>query len=327
MSGGAFRLGRAFPIVAGRLVGPHKITRMPLSLRRRRFLRRLAGYATNPAARRARVLMHREQHHTVAGLPLVLPPDHDLPFYQRRDPTYNAYAERLVAALGAGVERMLVVDLGANVGDTAVACLGAAPNVDVIAVEGSPAFLPWLERNTRAYGDRCRVVPSFVGPVAGVTDRGYITTGSSTGRFARAVESGESVDAFVSPADLLAGADGYEQVTWKSDIDGLDIHVLVQHWDVIDGRCDTLWFEFDPPSTLGDPDDVGRLIDLLAASGRRVEAYDNLGRRIVTLEPGPAVATGLRSLVQWLGEQRQGHVTVPYLDLWAFSGTSQRATQ
>jgi FkbM family methyltransferase len=300
---------------------------MPLSLRRRRFLRRLAGYATNPAARRARVLLRREQHHTVAGLPLVLPPDHDLPFYQRRDPTYDAYAEKIVAELAARAERMLVVDLGANVGDTAVACLGSAPNVDVLAVEGSPSFLPWLERNTRAYGDRCRIVPSFVGPIAGVTDRGYITTGSSTGRFANVVESGETVDRFVSPDALLAGADAYDQVTWKSDIDGLDIHVLVQHWDVIHGTCDTLWFEFDPPSTLGDRGDIERLVDLLAGSGRVVEVYDNLGRRIVTLEAGRAVATGLRSLVQWLHAQRHGHITVPYVDLWAFSGSSQRATQ
>ncbi len=212
-----------------------------------------------------------------------------------------------------------MIDLGANVGDTAVACLGAAPNVDVIAVEGLPAFATYLRRNTAAYGDRCRVVESFVGPVAGVTDRGFITTGSSTGRFANKVEKGEAVDDFVTPEELLAGTDGYDQVTWKSDIDGLDIHVLVQHWDAIDSGCDTLWFEFDPPSTLGDRDDIGRLIDLLADSGRTVEAYDNLGRRIVTLEPGRAVGTGLRSLEGWLNVQRWGHITVPYLDLWAFS--------
>ena len=191
-------------------------------------MRRLAGYATNPAARRTRMMLHREQHHVVAGQPLVLPPDHDLPFYQRRDPTYDAYAVTLVAELAAGAERMLVVDLGANVGDTAVACLGAAPNVDVVAVEGLPFFATYLRRNTEAYGDRCRVVESFVGPVAGVTERGFITTGTSTGRFARGVESGEPVEAFVSPEDLLADVDDYDQVTWKSDIDGLDIHVLVQ---------------------------------------------------------------------------------------------------
>jgi FkbM family methyltransferase len=287
------------------------------SLRRRRFARRLAGYATNPLARKARVTLRREQHHTVSGLPLTLPPDHDLPFYQRRDPTYDAYAEHLVAALAARAQRMLVIDLGANVGDTAVACLGAAPNVDVVSVEGSATFLPWLRRNTAPYGDRCRVVPRFVGPVTGITDRGFVMTGS-TGRFARGTEEGARVADFVTPEDLLADADGYDEVTWKSDIDGLDIHVLVEHWQVIDSRCDTLWFEFDPPATLGDPADVDRLTDLLAASGRTLDVYDNLGRRLVRLLPGEAVATGLRSLAGWLREQRDGHLAVPYLDVWAY---------
>ncbi len=300
---------------------------MPLSLRRRRFASRLAGYATNPFVRRARVLVHREQHHTVSGLPLVLPPEHDLPFYQRRDPTYDAYAEHLIADLASRAERMLVIDVGANVGDTAVACLGAAPNVDVIAVEGASSFASYLRRNTEAYGDRCRVVASFLGPIDGVTDRGYITTGASTGRFASGVEAGVTVEDFVSPEQLLATTDDYDEVTWKSDIDGLDIHVLVQHWKVIDDRCDTLWFEFDPASTLGDRGDTGRLVDLLASSGREVAVYDNLGRRIVTLEGGTAVATGLSSLVAWLQEQREGHVAVPYVDLWAFSARSHRATQ
>ena len=47
---------------------------------------------------------------------------------------------------------------------------------------------------------------------------------------------------------------------------------------------------------------------------------------MVDLEPGPAVATGLGTLVKWLHEQREGHVTVLYVDLWAFS-PSQRTTQ
>ncbi len=302
---------------------------MPVALnwRRRRFLNRLAGYATNPLHRRLRVALHREQHHTVSGLPLVLPPEHDLPFYQRRDSTYDAYAEHVVAGLAARAERLLVIDIGANVGDTAVTCLGAGPNIDVIAVEGLPAFVSYLRRNTAAYGDRCRVVDAFLGPIAGLTDRGFVTTGSSTGRFASTSEEGTPVEAFVSPQELLATADQYDQVIWKSDIDGLDIHVLVEHWAVIDKGADTLWFEFDPASTLGDRADTGRLIELLAASGRRVAAYDNLGRQMVTLEPGDSVGSGLTSLVGWLHEQREGHVVVPYLDLWAFASASQRTTQ
>ncbi|MBS2936474.1 hypothetical protein KDN32_01810 [Nocardioides sp. J2M5] len=106
-------------------------------------------------------------------------------------------------------------------------------------------------------------------------------------------------------------------MVWKSDIDGFDVHVLVEHWDVIASACQTLWFEYDPAGTLGDRDDVARLIDLLAASGRELRVFDNLGREMVRLAPGQAVRDGMTALTQWLLEQRDGHVTVPYVDVWA----------
>ena len=120
---------------------------MALNLRKKRFLARLAGYGTNPARRKLRVALGREQTHQIGGHDVVLPPSHDLPFYQRRDPTYDSYAIPVLAHLAASTSRMMVVDLGANVGDTAVAALSAADNIDVIAVEGDDTFLSYLRRN------------------------------------------------------------------------------------------------------------------------------------------------------------------------------------
>ena len=122
---------------------------------------------------------------------------------------------------------------------------------------------------------------------------------------------------WVSPVDLLSRADGYDHVVWKSDIDGYDIHLLVDHWSSIESVCDTLWFEYDPVGTLGQRTDIELLIDLLADSGRRLVVFDNLGRELVRLEPGDAVAAGFSSLTRWLIEQRYGHVVVPYVDVWA----------
>lgn len=287
---------------------------MALSARRRRYVRRLAGYATNPVARRARRLVRQDQRLEVAGHEILLPPEHDLPFYQRRDPTYDTYAVDVLSGLAEGVDRMLVVDIGANVGDTAVAALGAASVIEVVAVEGDPEFVSYLRRNTAEFGDRCRVVDAFVGPVDRATV--YSRTGT-TGGFQAQGHDPLEVTRWVSPAELLVGADEYDLVVWKSDIDGLDIHVLAEHWDVVDAATDMVWFEFDPASTLGDREDIPRLIDALAASGRDVRVYDNLGRPMVDLPGGPAVATGLRGLAEWLRQQRGGHVTVPYLDVWA----------
>lgn len=287
---------------------------MVLNVRKRLFLRRLAGYGTNPVQRRVRELRGREQHHLIGGHPVVLPPGHDLPFYQRRDPTYDTYAGAVLRGLAPQHGRMLVVDVGANVGDTAVEALAAADNIDVLSVEGDPGFVAYARRNVARFGDRARVVEGFVGPVG---SRVHFRANGSTGGFQGSSEDGAEVSDWVTPAALLAEADSYDEVVWKSDIDGFDIHVLVHHWDTIAAACGTLWFEFDPASTLGDRDDVARLIDLLGDSGRAVQVFDNLGRELVRLEPGASVRHGLTTLAGWLTEQRNGHVAVPYVDVWA----------
>ncbi len=284
---------------------------MGLNVRQRLFLGRLAGYATNPVRRRLRSLLRREQRHTIGSYEAVLPPDHNLPFYQRRDPTYDAYAIGVVTELARQATRVLVVDLGANVGDTALAMLSAGPNVDVLCVEGDPYFLTFLRRNVAAHSDRVRIVAGFVGPVG--TQATFSREGSTGGFQARGV--GEAVTDWVSPAALLAEAASYDLVIWKSDIDGFDSHVLVDHWPVISAACEVLWFEYDAPGALGDPSDVDRLAGLL--TGHEVRVYDNLGRAMLTAGPGPDVARVLGGLARWTTEQRQGHVSVPYVDVWA----------
>ncbi len=295
---------------------------MHISHAKKRYVRRLAGYALNPLAATARSRLGREQDFLIGGHPVVLPPEHNLPFYQRRDATYDRYAEGLVAALAGTHPRLRVVDLGANVGDTAVAMLTAAPGIEVVAVEGSPRFAAYLRRNVADFGARTTVVERFVGPVA--TTTATFTTSGTTGGF-QATRTGDEIEevetddsSWVSPAELLAGGEDYDATLWKSDIDGFDIHVLVEHWDTVTSACEVLWFEYDPAGTLGDKADIGRLVELLAGSGRRVVVYDNLGRRMVELTPSAAVGPALEALTAWLVEQRSGHLVVPYVDIWAY---------
>lgn len=295
---------------------------MHISQAKKRYVRRLAGYAINPVVSKARSRLGREQDYVIGGHPVILPPEHNLPFYQRRDPTYDRYAEHLVAELASTHPRLRVIDLGANVGDTAVAMLTAAPGIEVVAVEGSPRFAAYLRRNVEAFGTRATVHERFVGPIGGSSVT--FKTGGSTGGFQTTETGGEieTVEAqeisWISPSELLADDGSYDASLWKSDIDGFDIHVLVAHWDAITSACEVLWFEYDPAGTLGDKHDVARLLDLIGSSSRRVVVYDNLGRRMVELPPSAAVRPALEALTAWLVEQRHGHLAVPYLDVWAY---------
>jgi FkbM family methyltransferase len=292
------------------------------SLRKRRFVRRMLGYAINPLWRRTRVLLRREQSHRIGGYPVILPPSHDLPFYQRRDPTYDDYAIGLLAGLAGNARKTLVIDVGANVGDTAVAALSAAPSIDVVSVEGAEPFIPYLRRNVAQFGERARVVEGFVGPIGSTMTYSH---DGSTGGFQHVTrQDGTDVTNWVHPVALLDLAVGYDQVIWKSDIDGFDIPVLAQHWSDVDQGCQVVWFEYDPASTLGDPDDIDRLLVALGDSGRDLWVYDNLGRHMVDLASGPGAAQGLRDLTRWLTEQRAGYVAVLYLDVWAVPAGTAR---
>lgn len=290
---------------------------MPLSVAKKRYLRRLAGYATNPVQQRIRTRRGKEQDYSISGHPVVLPPEHNLPFYQRRDPTYDTYASDVLAALAPADRSTLVVDLGANVGDTAVTALMASAGIDVVSVEGSSYFAGYCRRNVASFGDRARVVEGFVGPV-GSGEAVFSSTGTTGGFQATATGSaGERVERWVTPRELLADTARYDRVVFKSDIDGYDIHLLVAHWADIDAAADVLWFEFDPAGTLGAPSDITTLARLVGDSGRGVVVYDNLGRQMLAVEPGPAVEQALTSLATWLHRVRQGHMSVQYVDVWA----------
>ena len=244
---------------------------------------------------------------------MVLPPGHDLPFFQHRDPTYDTYAGDVLRELADGVSRLLVIDVGANVGDTAVEALSAAANIEVIAVEGDPEFVSYARRNLDQFGRRVRIVQGFVGPAGSHYSRAGGTTGGFGVRRPDAIE----VTEWIAPRDLLRDASSFDEVVWKSDIDGYDVHVLTQHWAEINAACHTLWFEFDPIHTLGDPSDVASLITLLADSGRELRVFDNLGREMVRLSAGTGVRDGLTTINNWLWKQPEGHVVVPYVDIWA----------
>lgn len=264
--------------------------------------------------RRGRQIARKDQHYSIGGVEVTLPPESRLPYYQWRDPSYDAYAGDLLRRACADSTDAVLLDIGANVGDTAVLALAANPALRVVSVEGSEYFLRYLRKNLRPFGDRCDVVPGFVGPVAG---RQRYRRDGGTGGFQGGDKSSEEevvVESWVSVAQLLE-RQGDTLTLWKSDTDGFDIHLVAHNWDAIASTCDVIWMEFDPVGTLGPQADVDTLIDLIAQSGREVHVYDNVGHHMCTTS-GTQSAPVLASLTQWLRQRRGGLAPVLYFDLW-----------
>lgn len=285
-----------------------------MSVRRRTLVRNLFAMPREAVQRRIRVRLQREQNYMIGNHPVVLPPESRLPYYQWRDATYDTYASELLSAACAGIDSATLIDIGANVGDTAVLALSAADNLSVVSVEGSPYFVGYLRRNIAPFGSRAEVLEGFVGPISGLSH--YSRDGDTGGFQGGVADADESIDVthWIDVPRLLAGAIG-DLVIWKTDTDGFDIHLVAQHWDDISARCDVIWMEFDPAGTLGPSEDTSILLDHIAKSGRQVHIYDNVGHHMCGTS-GDNAAHTLADLSDWVRERRLGFAPVLYFDIW-----------
>ena len=81
----------------------------------------------------------------VQGVRMVLPWSHRLPDYATHNPNYGQNLVE-VARLLAETRPLTVMDIGANVGDSALQILHAADG-KVLCVEGDTAYLEFLHLN------------------------------------------------------------------------------------------------------------------------------------------------------------------------------------
>lgn len=253
----------------------------------------------------------------IGGIDALLPLSHRLPDYRLRYPWYDTALPRLAMFLAARREQPLVaLDIGANVGDTALPLL-AQTDCRMIAVEGNPAFLPYLRHNLECFGERAAIVPAFAGttasgPVALETARG-------TARLVPASAGNADATPFLQLAEIVATAAFGVPDLVKTDTDGFDIGIIEAGIDWLAEHRPVLFFEFDPVLTAPSGADCWGIFAKLAAAGYRSGlAYLNTGEpcRSFALDDASAIAE-LRTLLCCQ--------TIAYFDIAAFADPDEAA--
>jgi FkbM family methyltransferase len=227
------------------------------------------GRARLKAAIEARRLLVRlgdpTVHYRLGDVELVLPLSHQLPFYRHAHPQYDAPLARIACELGGPV-----VDVGANVGDTAAA-IRSRCDVPILCVEGEPQFFALLEQNAARLGE-VELERSFVdAPARGRIERGAGTARIVAGDEALPTKSLERVLAehprFASPALL------------KLDTDGQDVAILEANLELLARLRPVLFFEYDPH--LGAH--PGVFEQLQEAGYRTAEWFEHTGKLAATV--------------------------------------------
>lgn len=246
-------------------------------------VKRSLGTVTSAAKRRAGWLVRsqfpdRHVVREVQGVRMVLPWSHRLPDYARAGAEYGQNLVALAGKLAELAPPLTVLDIGANVGDSALQILNAADG-RVLCVEGDTAYLEYLHLNTDG-DERVEVVEALL-TVPGL---GGASTAVRTGGTTRFTEGPGTTDAmpFITPDALREQYPAFADLRLvKSDTDGYDVAfvpAIAKTW--ADSRP-VLFFEYDPYliRLAGlDPKDVWPQLEELGY--RDVAVWDHGGRPV-----------------------------------------------
>lgn len=252
--------------------------------------------------------------HPCGDFLLAFPDDHRLPEIQRVDVLYDRGWKHALRSIGSARPRSTIIDVGANVGDTAAFIRSHTKN-PILCVEGGDDFIPYLRHNVDIIGKDIRVIEDFVAPQADF--KASYTSETGTGRL---VPDTNADFSSVSLSDVLRAArdlgDGGIAL-FKSDTDGMDAILISEALDLCPNT--PLFFECDYRLTqTADGKDIwsGIFGDLKNRKSSMI-VFDNHGLPMMCMD---CVDVDIINDIQgWIHCQHQLHsVRTHYIDLVVF---------
>jgi len=156
--------------------------------------------------------------------------NHRLPDYQRDNPFYDRFLPHLVKYLP---DNTLVIDVGANVGDTLVGMLGNNDRLEYFCIEASDDFFADLKKNVQSLKAQnaqlqISIVNEFVG--RDITDVGLDGQGGTK----HAVVGGGNIKSKTMISILSDLAVEHSRLSLlKTDVDGFDWDVIRSSYEVL----------------------------------------------------------------------------------------------
>jgi FkbM family methyltransferase len=253
----------------------------------------------------------------IGSVSIELPAGHRLPEYQEAVPLYDRFVPLLAERL-SGPD--LIVDVGANVGDTVAALVGVCEN-PILAIEADPTYYRYLVENLGRVRHGVKPVQTLLG--TGRVGGQLIPDGTTSG-----FQVGEGDAAFTSLDSVVDSGlpDGAGVALIKSAIGGYS-------WDVLESGEATLR-QFEPvlywDNYVRDPafrngahrEPFGHFYRLLADIGYdRVWVFDNYGGLLLS----GATFASLASIDDYVASQAWGRATDSFDYNYVLAATARRA--
>lgn len=250
---------------------------------------------------------------------LVVPINHLLDIYKSENKFYDHFFPILCYEVCKENSEAKIIDIGANVGDTAALVRAAGVDAEMVTIEASTYFFSLLKRNIEAspgYYGRIRMVHAFVGDPNTSLKLTY-TSGTAGASESTTEETSEAI------VIGLGQIDNGNVALIKIDTDGYDGSILLSGLDYVKDKKPILWAE----TLIPDAAVFKTWSDFLHGIVGFYEGYylfDNTGRPVLTgiLDQNSVVLllqilhTGL--IQRSLQSVNIGTVSTPYYDLALF---------
>jgi FkbM family methyltransferase len=267
-------------------------------------------------------LKHNDYEYKIGKYSAILPQAHPLKIYQDAHPNYDRYFANWLDFID---KNPLVLDIGANIGDTAL-FICSSSKADVVSVEPSDTYFNYLQDNIKRckLDDRVKIeklalLPEFKSKSFTIIEsRGTASTEFNTRKFnsKQSIESisiGEYLSHFEYSFDLI-----------KSDTDGLDLFLMNDVMGHSKTTDTVLFFELDHNFYGKEWRKLfQKMLKRLESLNYSLIVVDNFGRVMM------ATDRDLLSIVQmfiWIENQKKlKFQSVYYLDIWAFPESQRKA--
>ena len=248
--------------------------------------------------------------HKIGATTISLPFSHRLPLYLSWFPTYDRALPRLAARIAAKYPDSPIIDVGANVGDTA-AMLRAAVASPILCIEGDAVFRNLLASNASRIGN-VEVLAAYVGDSPGSIQAASQRKGGT----ATLVPTSSELS-IVRLDDICKGRFAQAKLL-KSDTDGYDAKVLRGAEGLLKQARPVLFFEYAPDMLESKGDDPLEVFSFLESLGyTSAIVWDNFGRLLTD------VKLSEHRRLRMLASYYRGRVDQQYCDLAVFYGADE----
>lgn len=176
------------------------------------------------------------------GINISLPLRHDLPIVRKYFPLYDSNIGRIAKYLTKKYSGFQAIDIGANVGDTAI-IIKSQLDIPILCIEADDLYSKLLKKNTMGL-ENLDYEQSFVGE-SGLGNYQLVSYKGS----ARLIQTANTQNnvAFKSLTEITEKHSQFNNVKFiKIDTDGFDCKIIRSNLDYLKLNKPVIFFEYDP---------------------------------------------------------------------------------